>query len=444
MTSSTNWGGQVVDNIDTRRLADYKEIVSALFPTLPRDLVDAWSIKDVDALVLALFVRCYPHKMAALEVGTFVGVSTFHLASQPKITRVLSVDINPLITDEASAASEVLDVSFDRKVLPEVRVQEVARAALAEFADESAKVQLLTGSASSAWKGGHQGDAFDNSGKTEMLALEPGDSEPLLAYLDGARTREAVDADLKAIFESTQRAVAVLDGCRGAWSPFVQAGVASFLESTQGTYHFQLLGNLSSGLATSNLGVVYPEADSVEVQRSLAELSHLFSERLDPLWLAGREQELISVVNAYKDQAKGLRMEHEAFVAKHEAFVAKYESLADRETALQRRISQLQYRESQLEKRNSQLEERKSQLAERKSQLEKRNSQLEERKSQLEKDKAQLEKRRSQLEKEKSLRNSQMSVFRASRRYRAADAVAESVLRIPGARALARRHRQSE
>src|SRR5215212_6711510 len=367
MTSSSKWSAQVVDYTNTRRLADYKESVCALFPTLPRDLVDVWSINEVDALVLALFLECYPHKMAVLEVGTFVGVSTFHLASQPKVTRVHSVDLNPLITDEASAASEILDMRFDRKALPELRVQDIARAALAEFADESAKIQLLTGTVSSAWIG-HQGDAFNSSEKAEMPAPEPTDGEPLLAFVDGARTREAVDADLKAIFESNQRAVAVLDGCRRVWGPFVQAGVASFMESTQGKYHFLLFGDLSSGMATSNLGVVYSEADSVEVQRSLAELSHLFSERLDPLWLAGREQELIGVVNAYKDESNDLRMEHEALVAEYQTLADRQTALSDRQTALQRRISQLQKRNSQLEERKSQLEERKSQLQERKSQ----------------------------------------------------------------------------
>ena len=55
-------------------------------------------------------------------------------------------------------------------------------------------------------------------------------------------------------------------------------------------YHFRLFGDLSSGMATGKLGIVYPDEESAEVQRCLTELAHLFSERLDPLWLAGREQ----------------------------------------------------------------------------------------------------------------------------------------------------------
>jgi len=257
-----------------------------------------------------------------------------------------------------------------------------------------------------------------------------------------------VEEDLSAIFESNPRAIAILDNCRRFWGPFVQAGVASFMERAQGKYHFQLFGDLSSGMATSNLGIVYSDVDSVEIQRSLAELSQLFSERLDPLWLASREQELIGVANAYKDEADSLRRQHEDLIG-------EYRRLADRKTGLQNRISQIEKhksrleaqieaRNSQLEKRNSHLEKRNSQLQERNSQLEEHKSRLEERKSQLEKRKSQLEERNSQLEQDKLVLNSQLGVYRASRRYRVADAVAENVIRIPGARALARRDRQEQ
>ena len=109
--------------------------------------------------------------------------------------------------------------------------------------------------------------------------------------MGGVRTRDAVDSDLQAIFDTNPRAFAILDHCRGDEGPFVQAAIADCMERAPGKYHFRLFGDLSSGMATSKLGIVYPDEESAEVQRCLTELAHLFSERLDPLWLAGREQE---------------------------------------------------------------------------------------------------------------------------------------------------------
>ena len=67
-TPSSAWSAHIVEH--TRRLEEYRETIIRLFPALPRDLLDARSIRDVDALVLALFLRCYPHRLHVLEVGT--------------------------------------------------------------------------------------------------------------------------------------------------------------------------------------------------------------------------------------------------------------------------------------------------------------------------------------------------------------------------------------
>src|SRR5918995_355223 len=98
---------RVVDH--TRRLEEYKETLSRLFPSLPRETVDARSIRDVDALVLALFLRCYPHEVNVLEVGTYFGVSTFHIASQPSVMKV--VGVNPDLPEgkEATGTLDPLD-----------------------------------------------------------------------------------------------------------------------------------------------------------------------------------------------------------------------------------------------------------------------------------------------------------------------------------------------
>ena len=115
-----------------------------------------------------------------LEVGTSFGVAAFHFAGQPNVFRVLGVDPDPLVTEDAGKTSST----------------DIARAALAEFADERLKIELRTGDVNSAWT---------------KAAHELPEDEPLLAFLGGARTREAVDADLQAIFDANPRAVAILD-----------------------------------------------------------------------------------------------------------------------------------------------------------------------------------------------------------------------------------------
>jgi hypothetical protein len=396
MTStSSEWTAQVVEH--TLRLEEYRKTISRLFPALPKDLLDERSIKDVDALVLALFLRCYPHELSVLLVGTFFGVAAFHFAGQPSVLRVLGVDSDP--PEDAGKTPNI----------------DIARAALAEFADESVKIQLRTGDVSSAW--------------TKSVQDLPED-EPLLAFVGGVRTREAVDADLQSIFDASPRAVAILDHCRGDGGPFVQAGIADCMQRAPGKYHFRLFGDLTSGMAASNLGIVYPDEDSAEVQRCLAELARLFSERLDPLWLASREQELIGMVSTYRDEADTLSGQHQDLIGEHQL-------LAGRNTELQKRISQLEKRKSKLQERNASLKLEKKGLQSRTSQLERRIFQLEKRTSQL-------EERNSRLKEERLLVVSKLSDYRSAGRYKLADAVTKNILRIPGAKAVARRTRQNE
>jgi hypothetical protein len=452
-TTSSGWTAQVLGH--KRRLEEYKDTISRLFPSLPRDLVEARSIRDVDALVLALFVQCYPHGLSVLEVRTFFGVSTFHFASQPSVSRVLGVDPELPEDGEAGQTPKTLEPEGATEPLQELNVLDVARAALAEFAEESAKVQLRTGDVSIAWS--HlRGDAPEGSEK--MPAHELSDEQALLAFVNGVPKREVVEADLRAIFDANPRAIAILDHCRGVGGPFVQAGIADFMERSLGEYHFRLFGDLSTGIATSNLGIVYPDADYAEVQRSLAELGHLFSERLDPLWLASREQEMIGIVNTYKDEAASLRGQLQDLIGEHQL-------LAERNTELQKRVSQLEKRKSQLEERNATLKGEKMGLQKRSSQLERRKSQLEENNSRLKGEKkdlqsrvsqldngssrleeriARLQERNARLKEERTLLDSQLSEFRTAGRYKLADALTKNVLRVPGARALARRTRPEQ
>jgi hypothetical protein len=313
-------------------------------------------------------------------------------------------------------------MQFDPEPLPGLRVIDIARAALAEFADESAKIQLRTGDASSAWTANQDGST-DSSEETQLPTPGLSEDEPLLAFLNEARPKGAVDADLRAIFEANPRAVAILDHCRGVGRPSVQAGIADFMKHAQGEYHFRLFSDLTTGMATSNLGIVYPDADAAEVQRCLADLAQLFSERLDPLWLACREQELIGIVNTFKDEANGLSGQLQDLAGEHQL-------LANRNKELEKRISQL-------EKRKTQLEQRTAGLKQEKKVLQSRNSRLKE-------EKKVLQSRNSRLKEERLLLDSQLSEFRSAGRYKLADAVTKNVLRVPGAKALARRTRPRE
>ena len=245
--TESEWTARFIDR--KRRLGEYKETISRLFPTLPRDLVDARSISDADALVLALFLRSYPHDGDVLALGTDFGVSTFHLASQPSVLRVLGVDPPEGERSEPLAGPKPLDV---------------ARAALAEFADERAKIRLQTGDVGDAWTN-HRDAAPGTSGEDQIPAQESHE-DGLLAFVNGTRTREAVVTNLQNIFDANTRAIAILDHCKGGGAPFVQAGIADFMERAEGEYHFRLFGDLTSGVATSNLGIVYADEDSAEIR----------------------------------------------------------------------------------------------------------------------------------------------------------------------------------
>jgi hypothetical protein len=353
MDSSGNWTTNTVYH--TRRLDEYKEAISRLFPALSRGYVNAWSISDTDALTLGLFLECYPRRVVVLDVGTFVGVSAFCFAGQPKVLSVISVDPNPTISYEINDKSEMLGFKkMDPGALGDLRVLDVAHSALSEFDDERAKVRLCEGVIGSTQVSVSSNTDAENETRLDVLPGDLPDGAGVLAFIDGLHTRQGVEADLEAVFSKHPRAVAILDDCRHTWGPFIQAGVVGFLENAQEKYHFQLLADLGPGISTSNLGLVYPDIEVTEVQRTLVEFKELFSERLDPLRLLRREEELIGIAYSSKK--------------------AEDKSVEDRHT-LAKRNSQLKDRNSQLKKRNSQLKKRSSQLKKRSSQLKKRDAQ---------------------------------------------------------------------
>src|SRR5215217_5523506 len=449
ISTSAEWTAQIIDH--TRRLEEYKDTLRRLFPTLQRDLLDARSLRDVDAIVLALFLRCLPPGLSVLEVGTSFGVSTFHLAGQPGVLRVLGLHPDPPEETAPGDTSNTPETQTD--TLENTRAIDVARVALAEFAEESAKIQLLTGGVGSVWTSPPDGQA-DSPSSVPGIS----EDEPLLAYLNGPRTKESVEEELRSIFDASPRAIAVIDHCRGAEGPFVQAGIASFLDGARGKCSFRLFADLTAGVATSSLGIVYPDVDSAELEGCLEELSHLFSDRLDPLWLASREQEMISVVNTYKDEADKLNRQNQNLLADLQQLTGHHTELQKRTSRIEKRKSQLEERVDELKKEKKDLQKHATQLEKRVSQLEKRKSQLEERiaavseekktlqgrSSRLEQRNSRLEERNSRLKEERLLLDSQLDDYRRSGRYKLADSVTRNVLRIPGAKALARRTRPKE
>jgi FtsZ-binding cell division protein ZapB len=173
------------------------------------------------------------------------------------------------------------------------------------------------------------------SGRIEIPQV--GDSgDGLLAYVDGLHTREGVREDLKAVFERNPNAIAIVDDCRHAWGAFVQAGVVDFTEQHESgnEYTFRLFADLGPGVATSNLGLIYHSTRAQEVNAAIRGVSSKFSQRLDPVQLLIRENELIVEVNR--------RVNDVSYV--------------------QQQNSQLQQQNSQLQQQNSQLQQQNSQL----------------------------------------------------------------------------------
>ena len=328
MEASNAWTSQGAIDY-TRRFDEYKETVRQVFPNLPRGYVDNLMISRVDALALTYFLHCYPRKVLVLDIGTLASVSALHFASQPKVLRVISVGPNPTIADEVDSKLATPGHSIDPEPLENLRVLDVAQAVLAKFDDEKQKIDLLAGTVVNTEGNSQvsiQESSLAGSEKLTISASELADGVSLVAFVDGVHTKEQVQATLEAIFEMNPRAVAILNGCRGSWGPFVQAGVVRFMEETQRKYHFQLFGDLGPSVATSGLGIVYSDPDAAEAKQTLVKFSELFSERLDPLRLLRREEELISAVNWHKNEAERHKNEARRLKKRNARLVAQNSS----------------------------------------------------------------------------------------------------------------------
>ncbi len=279
------------------RIRDYKRQVSNLFPEIPDKLLRNCTLFPVDALVLGYFLEELDWEPTVYEIGSFVGVSSYILATHAKVNRVVCIDPNPKIADEA-VANSVWARNLDLESLGDLKVFDVARETFKSL-DEKAfeRIELREGVVGSESLGAKTERKWEAE-KFEIPKIgESGDG--LLAYVDGLHTREGVRKDLEAVFEHNPNALAILDDCRHAWGPFVQAGTVDFIEQrgSNGEFTFRLFADLGPGLASSNLGLLFPRSRAQEVNHAMRELAAKVSERLDPLQLLLRENELILEVN---------------------------------------------------------------------------------------------------------------------------------------------------
>jgi hypothetical protein len=191
--------------------------------------------------------------MVLLEVGTFLGVSTFSFASHSKVVEVVSIDWNPSLA-ELNKSGDLPDPGSS---LREVRVLDLVEEALAQYPEQRQKVRLLAGTV----------DTVDS------IALpSSSNGTSLVAFVDGDHAKESVIVDLTAIFERNPTALAILHDCRGYHSPAIFAGIASFIEDSSTEYCFRLFARPGTGLKRPNLGVVYPSAIAGEVDEALSGL----------------------------------------------------------------------------------------------------------------------------------------------------------------------------
>jgi hypothetical protein len=250
-------------------LERYKDAVADALDGVPRDAIDLWSIYRDDALALSYFFDELRYDVSALDVGTFVGVSALLLASQPRVLHVTSVDPNPFVADELDDTGKAagLAPTAGAAATPQIRVQDVAAAALRGFPREQEKIDLVQG-------------VIAGSASPVVPVPDPSSHEALrlVAFVDGLHTTTAVSADIEAILAAQPNAIVILDDCRYFWGPFVQAGVARVLEASTTPLIFRLIADVSVALGTCTLGVLYPRELREEIEgafdRAATRISH--------------------------------------------------------------------------------------------------------------------------------------------------------------------------
>jgi hypothetical protein len=437
------------------RVRDYKMRVSNLYPEIPYALLQNCSISPVDTLVVGYFLEYLDRDVTVYEIGSFVGASSYLFATHPKVSKLVCIDPNPRIADEAVANSEWAE-KLDLASLQDLRVFDVARGALASLDEQTLnKVEFREGVVGTK----SLGTRTERKWKSDKVEIPPlvdsGDS--LLAYVDGLHTKEGVREDLRAIYEQNPNAITLLDDCRHAWGALVQSGVIDFIEQHESgdEFTFRLFADLGPGVATSSLGLLYRSDRAREVNAALRGVASKFVQRLDPVQLLIRENDLILEVNRRINLASDEKEARKRLEERNDQLRNNMKVLHE---MLQRRIGTLQrssQQADQLQERNDQLRETARQLRETARQLRERNDQLRERQHQLREQHDQLRRnmgglqetlRRSsqqadQLQEQNDhlQRDNEVLLKTLQRRsHRAAEALATSIYRIPGVRNLIR------
>lgn len=283
-----------------RKLAAYAEAVVAEYPGIPLPVLLTWSIAPLDAMAVSCLVSAIDAEVTVIDVGTFVGVSAFIFASHPLVRSVTTIDPNPLVTGEVNEKNDALGAWIRPESVPsDLRVADVAKRTLGRFPEEAAKIDFFEGYLAPGTGGTTQGE--------DPRRFDPGsldDRAPILAFIDALHTSEGVFRDLSALFSAQPSAIAVLDDCRHYWGPFVQAGIARFLEANT-DYNFYLLADLCPGLSSSNLGIVHPKEGTTD--RSIRQFALDFDRSVDAITLLEREGQLLGQVSALTDEVADLR-----------------------------------------------------------------------------------------------------------------------------------------
>jgi methyl-accepting chemotaxis protein len=419
------------------RVRDYKMRVSNLYPEIPHSLLQNCSISPIDTLVIGYFLEYLDREVTVYEIGSFVGASSYLFATHPKVSKLVCIDPNPSIADEAVANSEWTE-ERDLSSLQDLRVFDVARGAFASL-DEQAlnKVEFREGVVGSESLGTRTERKWQ-SGKVEIPQFEDsGDS--LLAYVDGLHTKEGVREDLEAIYEQNPNAITLLDDCRNAWGAFVQSGVVDFIEQHESgdEYTFRLFADLGPGVATSSLGLLYRRDRAREVNAALRGVASKFSQRLDPVQLLIRENELILEVNRRINLASDEKEARNSLREKHDQLrrnmKALYEKLQRRDEKLRRhsqQADQLRERHDQLQEKHDQLRERRNQLLHDMKALRQERQLYKQQARQASQQADQLRERNDQLQHD----NEVLLKTLQRRSHRVAEALVTSIHRIPGLR----------
>ena len=326
-------------------LREYEATALKIFPALDRRSLEDFSISPADALFVGYFLENGPRQVPALGIGTDMGATTLCFASHPKVSRVININANPPVAKELAARSELQPGDKALESLGDLKVLDVARAVIEEYPEEGKKVGFFDGEGLT--------EAIGNAELLEADSPEADSSEDheLVALVEGLRNREHISESLKTIFDRSPRAVVLLDCRLRGWLPSAQAGVADFMDQSEGGHRFRMTANLGPAFAGGNLGVLYPEAGSTEIEKILERVAHEFSLKLDPLRLLGREEELMNTMSSINhrlsltvEEKERLEKQADGLQKRIPRLEARIEEQKSRNTALVSRYSRIRYR----------------------------------------------------------------------------------------------------